>query len=161
MGNWVVQIGKVIGAEVVATAGTGNVELVKSLGADEVVDYRKSSLRQWAEGKSNAELADVVLAGTLGAALTDAWYAFKDGGALVSIVQPPEQLKPLELERNLKVCEFFIMHPDGANLAAITKWIEERRVKPVVDSVFAFEDFKKAFERSDGGHARGKVVLKL
>ena len=53
------------------------------------------------------------------------------------------------------------MGPNRAHLDQITKLVEEGKCKPIVDSVWRFEDYEKAFERADSGHAKGKVVLDL
>ena len=53
------------------------------------------------------------------------------------------------------------MKPNGEQLAEIARLLGEGRCKPVVDSVWDFEDYGKAFERLDGGHAKGKVVIKV
>jgi NADPH:quinone reductase-like Zn-dependent oxidoreductase len=54
---------------------------------------------------------------------------------------------------------FFIVEPDGVQLEGITRLIEEGRIRTVVDSVWAFKDFGKAFEKVESGRARGKVVI--
>ena len=163
VGNWAVQLGRIVGAKVVGTTGPDNVDFVRELGASEVVNYRTSSLKEWAHGKSEDELADVVLTCVGGEAITDAWYALKNGGAILDIAGPlqPHDLKPQEVTVTPRTEEFFVMNPDAKNLDEITKWIEEGKAKPVVDGVYRFDDFEKAFERSNGGHARGKVVLTL
>lgn len=53
------------------------------------------------------------------------------------------------------------MEPNGGQLAEISRLLDEGQCKAVVDSVWDFEDYEGAFERLDGGHARGKVVIKL
>jgi len=163
VGNWVVQLGRVVGANVVGTTGPANVDFVEELGATEVVNYRKSSLKEWAQGKSEEELADVVVTCVGGEAVRDAWYALKDGGAIIDIAGPaqPHDLKPEDVTVHPRAQEFFIMNPDAKNLDTISKWIEEGKVKPVVDSVYKLDDFEMAFEKSNGGHARGKVVMTL
>ena len=57
--------------------------------------------------------------------------------------------------------KFFIMKPDGGQLAEISRLLDEGQCRPVVDSVWEFEDYEKAFEWLDGGHARGKVVINI
>jgi NADPH:quinone reductase-like Zn-dependent oxidoreductase len=93
--------------------------------------------------------------------LGDAWWCVKEGGALISIYQPPEQQKPKELEINNVTNFFFIMVPDGASLSKISKLVEEGKCKPALDSVFPLERFEEAFKRLESGHSRGKIVLDL
>ena len=93
--------------------------------------------------------------------MEDAWFAVKDGGALVGIFEPPEGRMPDELKEKVVRNNFFIMKPNGEQLAEIARLLDEGQCQPVVDSAWDFEDYGKAFERLDGGHARGKVVIKV
>jgi len=160
VGVWVVQLAKLAGCEVVGTCGTGNVEFVKGLGADEVVDYRTTDLRAWAEADENRK-ADVVIDCVGGKTLEMCWSCVKDNGILMSIVEEPDAHKPEDWRNRGVTASFWIMHADGEQLAQITRLIEEGKCRPVLDSVYPLEEFEKAFERSDGGHAKGKVVLKI
>ena len=96
-----------------------------------------------------------------GKTLEDAWCAVRDGGALVGIFEPPEGRRPDEFKEKVVKDIFFIMKPNGEQLAEIARLLQEGQCKPVVGSVWDFEDYGKAFERLDGGHARGKVVIKV
>ena len=157
VGTWAVQLAKLAGAEVVGTCGPKNVDFVRSLGAAEALDYTKTNLKEWAQGEGKK--VDLVFDCVGKKSLEDAWWTLKDGGIIMSISQPPEQVKPSDWAgedvRNL----FFIMAPDGASLAKITTWIEEGKCKPVLDSVFPIGKYEEAFKRLDSGHARGKVVI--
>ncbi|KAF7585412.1 hypothetical protein BBP40_010975, partial [Aspergillus hancockii] len=84
-----------------------------------------------------------------------------DGGVLVSIFQPPEQVRPEGSEKKSVKDLFFIMKPDRTHLEAITGLVKEGKCRGVVDSVWPLEQFEAAFARVDGGHARGKVILDL
>jgi NADPH:quinone reductase-like Zn-dependent oxidoreductase len=158
VGLWVVQLAKLAGCEVVGTCGPDNIEFVKSCGAVEVVNYRTTSLKSWVE-EDESRMFDVVIDCVGRSSLEEAWWAVKDNGTLISIYQPPEQLKPKELEKKGVRNLFFIMTPNGEQLKKITGLWEEGKVRPAVDSVFKFENFEKAFERVASGHAKGKVVI--
>src|SRR5438067_353831 len=93
--------------------------------------------------------------------LEDAWWAIKDNGTLISICQPPENLKPKGLEKEGVRNLLFIMTANGEKLKKISGLWEEGKVRPVVDSVFKFEDFENGFKRVASGHAKGKVVISL
>jgi len=160
VGIWVVQLAKLAGCKVVGTCGTDNVEFVKSLGADEVVDYRTTNLREWAEADGSRK-ADVVIDCVGGKNLEMCWSCVKDNGILMSVVEPPDNKRPEDWQDRGVTASFWIMHPDGEQLAQITKLIGEGKCRPVLDSVYSMEDFEKAFERTDSGHAKGKVVLKI
>ncbi|CAG8975601.1 hypothetical protein HYALB_00006808 [Hymenoscyphus albidus] len=146
VGSWAVQLAKLAGVgEIIAVAGSNNVEFVKGLGATEVVDYRKISLGGWA--KQN-ERVDLVIDMVGGQTLTDAWFAVRDGGRILGVNDVPESY-------------FFVMEALGWQLKQITDLIEKGEVHPVVDSIWEFEDFEEAFAKVEGGHARGKVIIRI
>ncbi|KAL4805645.1 NAD(P)-binding protein [Aspergillus unguis] len=158
VGAWIVQLAKLSGAFVIGTCGTDNVEFVKGLGADEVVDYRRSSLKEWVQGK---EKVDLVIDCIGKKALEDAWWVVKDKGIVMSIFQPPKEVFPAGCEADNTRSIFFIMTPNGGHLEAITKLVEEGKCRGFVDSVWKLEEYEKAFERVQTGHARGKVIIEI
>lgn len=159
VGVWLVQLARLAGLEVVAQIGSAkNAEFVRKLGASETVNYREKSLKEWAEENGPV---DIVFDNLGGKVLEDAWYCAKDGGALISIVEPPEGKRPEELKARVVKNEFFIMDPNGRQLAEISRLLNEGRCQAVVDSVWDLEDYGGVFERLDGGHAKGKVVIKV
>lgn len=159
VGVWLVQFAKLAGLEVVAQiGGAENDRFIRELGASETVNYRQTSLKEWAA--TNGPV-DVVFDCLGGKTLEDAWYCIKDDGSLISIVEPPEGRRPAELIASKAKSEFFIMRPDGHQLAEISKLLDEGQCRAVVDSVWGFEDYEKAFGRLNDGHARGKVVIKV
>ncbi|KAE8154317.1 hypothetical protein BDV25DRAFT_147941 [Aspergillus avenaceus] len=159
VGVWVTQIAALAGATVIGTCSSQNTDFVKQLGASEVLDYRAVSLKDWAS--EPGKKADLVIECVGGKSLTDAWWCVADGGALISIVQPPEQVKPEGFtDRDIKNM-FFVMEPNRKHLEAITELVVAGRCKPVVDSIWPLEMYQEAFDRLDGGHARGKIVLDL
>ncbi|PYI02610.1 NAD(P)-binding protein [Aspergillus sclerotiicarbonarius CBS 121057] len=161
VGMWVVQIAVgVLGLEVVGVCGgEEKAGLVRGLGAREVVDYnRAGGVKGWVEGGGGK--VDVVVDCVGGRALRDAWWVVKDGGTVVSIVQPPGEVCPWSERRGVKEV-FFVMQPSGKQLGMITRWIEEGKCRGLVDSVWPLERFRDAFERLESGLACGKVVLDL
>ncbi|OJJ38109.1 hypothetical protein ASPWEDRAFT_35673 [Aspergillus wentii DTO 134E9] len=158
-GNWVVQLGKIVGAEVIGTCGSKNVDFVRGLGAAEAIDYRKQSLREWTD--ATEKKVDVVIDCVGGKTLEDAWWCVANDGVVVSICHPPEEHRPVHLLYDGIKEVFFIMKPDGSTLQKITKLVEEGKCWPVVDSVWSLQQFQEAFDRVGGGHARGKVIMDL
>jgi NADPH:quinone reductase-like Zn-dependent oxidoreductase len=158
VGTWVVQLAKWAGAEVVATCGPANVEWVLSLGASEVLDHTKTDIKEWAnqEGKK----ADLVIDCIGRKSLADAWWAVKDGGSLISLYQPPEQMKPAGFKRTVKDL-FFIVESSGEQLEQITKLIEGGVDRMALDSVYPLDKFQEAFDRVESRKTRGKVVLDM
>ncbi|KAK3296356.1 uncharacterized protein B0H64DRAFT_417800 [Chaetomium fimeti] len=162
VGGWVVQLAARAGAKaVVAVCGTDKEEAVRKLGATEVVDYTKTSLEGWVAADPASHEVDLVVEMVGGKTLTGCWSAVKEGGAMVCINSPPESGKPEGMKKELAKALFFIVKPLGSNLAEISELIEAGHVRPTVDSVWEFEDFKKAFARVESGHAKGKVIIKL
>ena len=159
VGQWVVQLAKLAGADVIGTCGSSNAKMVEALGATEVLDYRTTSLHDWAQDPR--KLVDIVIDCSGKKALEDAWWTVRDGGVLISIVQPPELVRPSGCsEKDVRNC-FFIMQPHRPQLERITTLVDAGKCRPVVDSVWRLEDYEKAYERADGGHAVGKVVVDL
>jgi NADPH:quinone reductase-like Zn-dependent oxidoreductase len=160
VGIWTVQLARWAGAEVVGTCGPDNIDFVKSLGASEALNYRSIDVKAWVEADERRKF-DLVVDGAGGKSLESGWWAVKDGGKLVSVRQPPEQVKPEGLgDKNVKAW-FFIMESDGSQLKEITKLIDEGKCRTVVDSTWPLESFEKAYERADSGHAKGKVVIQV
>jgi NADPH:quinone reductase-like Zn-dependent oxidoreductase len=159
VGVWLVQIGKLLGAEIIGTCGPKNVEFVKSLGASEVLNYRTTDIKAWASDEKNK--VDLVIDCIGGKSLEDAWWTLKDNATFLGIVQPPEQKKPEGLELPNVTSKFFIMTPSGKDLEEITKLVEAGKAWPIVDSVWSLEQFEHAYARLESGHARGKVVFDL
>jgi NADPH:quinone reductase-like Zn-dependent oxidoreductase len=159
VGVWLVQLASIAGLEVVAQVGSArNDEFVRGLRASETVNYKMESLQEWAKRKGTV---DIVIDCIGGMTLEDAWFCVKDGGTLISIVEPPEEKRPEELKEKVVKNEFFIMKPNGQQLAEVSKLLDQGHCRAVLDSVWNFEDYNKAFERLDTGHANGKVVIKV
>jgi NADPH:quinone reductase-like Zn-dependent oxidoreductase len=158
VGVWMVQLAKWAGAHVTATCGANNVAWVKSLGADEVIDYKKTDIKQWASGEGKK--VDVAIDCIGQKSLEDAWWTVKAGGTLISIYQPTEQKKPNGVEDNIRNF-FFIMKTVGEQLRKLTDLIESGIGKPALDSVFPVDQFQDAFKKVESGKTRGKVVLEF
>jgi NADPH:quinone reductase-like Zn-dependent oxidoreductase len=157
VGIMAVQFARLAGAFVAGTASPRNTEFVRELGV-EVVDYTKTSLKEWVGGEEGKKF-DLVFDCVGGSAMLDGWNAVKEHGTYISVVpgfREPEGGKPVGV-RN----EWFVMDSRGSELAAIGRLIEKGLVKGWVDSVWRMEEFEKAFAKTATGHARGKVVIKV
>jgi NADPH:quinone reductase-like Zn-dependent oxidoreductase len=154
VGSFGIQIAKSLGAYVAATGSTKNVEFLKSLGADEVIDYTKDDFSQILENY------DLVI-DTLGGEIQDkSLKILREGGMLVSIVEEPDQEKADELGVTAKL---HWLIPDGEELAALAEMMENETLKPVIGSVFPFSEqgVKDAHELSETHHARGKIIIEI
>lgn len=176
IGTFAIQLAKHFGAKVGTTTSTGNVELVSSLGADEVVDYKKQ------EFDKTLRSYDVVLGTIRGDAIEKSIGILKSGGKIVSLVGPLDAAfartrrlnsvltfvfwlmshKVMRLARKRKVTySFLFVRPDGGQLAEIGELLRSGSIRPVIDKVFPFEQAKAALEYLAQGRAKGKVVVKI
>lgn len=176
VGTFAIQLAKHLGAIVATTTSTGNVDLVKSLGADVVIDYTKDTF------ENALSDYDVVLNSLAPAVLEKSVRVLKPGGKLISISGPPDAAFAKEIGAGLPVqlvmgqlssriraaakrrgvdYSFLFMRADGAQLRQITALIEEGKVRPVLDRTFSFEETPEALAYVEGGRSKGKVVVKL
>jgi len=152
VGSFAIQLAKSFGAWVVTTCSTRNVEFVKSLGADKVIDYRNEDFTQ--------VLADMdIVFDTLGGDIqTQSYDVLKEDGKLVSIAGQPDQ----ELAQARKVkAGFVFLEPDGEQLAKIGEMIEQRKIRANVGTVMKLEEIHEAHRLSETHHAKGKIVLRV
>jgi NADPH:quinone reductase-like Zn-dependent oxidoreductase len=161
VGVWLLQLAREAGVgSIVAVCGTDNIDFVTQLGATEVIDYRKQSMKEWAEA-DEARKVDLVIDCKGGESLEQSWFCVKDNGTLLSIYEPTEGRKPADCKAQNVKNHWFIMEARGKDLADVGRLLQEGKVKPIVDSVWELEQYKQAFAKLDGGHARGKILLKL
>jgi len=176
IGTFAIQLAKHLGARVGTTTSTGNVALVSGLGADEVVDYKKTAFEEVLRDY------DVVLGTTKGDTLEKSLAILKPGGQIVSLVGPLDarfarkrQLnvllvivfglmsrKIIRLARRFGVdYSFLFVRPDGAQLAEIGALLASGQIRPVIDTVFPFAQVKQALDYLAQGRAKGKIVVKI
>lgn len=158
VGCWLVQLARLAGLYVVAQVSGEKGELVKGLGANEVVDYKKVGLKEWVRKEGEVEIVFDLLGRKTA---EECWWCVKDGGVLVSIVEEPEGRRPMDLgEKNVRGL-FFIMEPNGQQLGQISELVQQGRCRGVADSHFGFEEYGKAFEKLEKGHVTGKIAVKV
>ncbi|WEW60765.1 hypothetical protein PRK78_006253 [Emydomyces testavorans] len=168
VGMWCVQMAKRAGfGRIVGMYGGGapggEIEaLLRELGATDVVDYKRSSLAEWVGREGGGRKVDLVLDCFGKGALADAWSAVRDGGRVVSVCEPPEARRPADCgAKDVESCFFVMDAARGRDLARVTEWLERGECRAFLDSVYEFDDYKAAFERVEGRHTRGKVVIKV
>lgn len=176
VGTFAIQLAKHLGATVATTTSTGNVALVKRLGADLVVDYKTQDFDEVLRD------VDVVLNSQDGRTLEKSLRVLKQGGRLVSISGPPDPefgqdiAAPGFLKLVMRLLSsgvrrrargrgvgysFLFMKANGSQLREITRLIESGAIRPVMDRVFPFESTNEALAYVEAGRAKGKVVVKL
>jgi NADPH:quinone reductase-like Zn-dependent oxidoreductase len=176
IGTFAIQLAKQLGAKVGTTTSTANVELVRSLGADEVVDYKKQEFENTLRGY------DAVLGTVRGDGLEKALKIVKPGSSVVSLVGPPDaafarargmnflmkfvfgllsrKIIRLAQTRNARY-SFMFVRPDGRQLGKIGEMLESSRIRPVIDKVFPFTNAKEGLAYLEQGRAKGKVVVQM
>jgi NADPH:quinone reductase-like Zn-dependent oxidoreductase len=174
VGTFAIQLAKHLGAEVATTTSAQNVELVKSIGADVVIDYKTQDFEKLLSGY------DLVLNSQDTKTLEKSLRILKPGGQLISISGPPdpEFAKDLRLNLFLKLVmrllsrgvrakakslgirySFLFMRAQGQQLNEITSLIESGIIRPVIDKIFSFEKTADALAYVETGRAKGKVVI--
>lgn len=152
VGSFAVQFARWKGAHVIGTASTSNVDFVRSLGAERVIDYTSTPVEQAIHD------VDLVL-DTVGAhTLESSVQALKRGGTLVTIAgQPPEEKVR---ERNVRVASFSA-RVSSELLQTFARLIDEGQVKVFVGAKFPLRDAQRAHELNQSGHGRGRIVLHI
>ena len=152
VGAFAVQIAKVLGARVTATASAGDIEYVRSLGADEVIDYKAVRFEE-VVGE-----VDVVL-DPIGGRTTEASLGvLHDGGSLITLAGPPTVTLPEG--RNLRA-RFFIVEPERSQLIELARLVDDGKLRTEVAEVFPLEDFAAAYEFARTARRHGKVVAEV
>jgi len=176
VGTFAIQLAKHVGATVATTTSARNIELVKRLGADIVIDYKKDDF------SAILKDYDVVLDTQGGNTLEKSLRVLKPGGKLIGIAGPPDPDFAKEMgaswflktvmrflsyrirkaaKRHNVSYSFVFMRADGAQLSQIATLIDAGAIKPVIDHVFPFESTKEALTYVETGRVKGKVVIKI
>ena len=170
VGSYAIQYAKAKGAYVYTTTSTSNVQWVKELGADRVIDYKTEDYKKIAKDVN-------IVFDTLGQNYSlESFEVVKKGGIVVSVVGPLDEASakmfgladyklPAELAKASgdKDAEykFIFMHPNGLHLSEIKEMIEDDKIKPIIDKVYPFSESIEAFEHLATGRAKGKIVVKI
>ncbi|MGX7127464.1 NADP-dependent oxidoreductase [Enterococcus wangshanyuanii] len=176
IGTIAIQLAKLTGAYVATTTSTKNVEFVKQLGADKVIDYKKQKFEE------ELQAYDYIFDTMGGDILKNAFKIVKPGGKVVTISGIPNEVfakeygLPLWKQFLLKVASwnirklekatesqyiFLFMKPSGAQLALLTDWFEQDKIHPVIDQIVSLEEIQKGIDRSRSGRAKGKIIVRV
>jgi alcohol dehydrogenase len=176
VGTFAIQLAKHLGATVATTTSAANIDLVKSLGADVVIDYRKEDFEKILRDY------DVVLNSQDSETLKKSLRVLRPGGQLISISGPPgpefgEEIRApwfvkwvmrllslgvrREAARRGVRFSFLFMKADGRQLREISSLIDAGVIRSVLDRVFPFESTNEAMAYVETGRAKGKVVVKV
>jgi NADPH:quinone reductase-like Zn-dependent oxidoreductase len=152
VGHFAVQLAKWKGAYVLATDSTKNQELLRKLRANEAVDYTSEKFEDVVHN------VDIVLDTIGGETQERSWGVLKQGGVLISLVQPPSEQKAKQFGVRGVMCS---VQPDGEQLNKIAKLIDSARLRPTIDRILPLSEARRAHELSQNGQVHGKIVLRV
>lgn len=150
VGSIAIQLAKAKGAHVTATASAGKADLVRSLGADQVIDYRAQDF------STVARDMDVVFDTVGGDVQERSWSVLKPGGMLVSITDRPSEDRA---KAEGKRAGFVFIAPNAAILTELAAMVDAGQVRPLIGAEYRLDDAARAQEASETGSATGKIVI--
>jgi NADPH:quinone reductase-like Zn-dependent oxidoreductase len=157
VGTFAVQIAKALGAEVTGVCSTRNVDMVRSLGADDVVDYTRKDFTQ------NGRRYDLILDNVASHSFSDLMRVLTPQGLIVpnsghsgmGYVFKAFLLSPFLRQLG----SMYLAVPNGKDLVQLKEWLQTGQVKPVIERTYPMRETPEAFRYLDKEHARGKVVI--
>ncbi|CAO2647597.1 Nn.00g085190.m01.CDS01 [Neocucurbitaria sp. VM-36] len=170
-GVYSIQVAKALGCHVTTTCSTPNVELCKSLGADEVIDYKKDNIVQALVSKGPTFSLVVDNVGNPPNLFTKSSSFLLPHSKFVQVGVTPSFGGITQVGRNILLPGFLgggkhsyqmlMSKPAVNDMEQLRDWLKEGKVKGVVDSVWEWEDAPRAFEKLKTGRARGKIIIKV
>ena len=159
VGTFAVQIAKVLGAQVTAVCSPRNIDLVRGLGADHIIDYTREDFAQ------NGQRYDLILAanghrpiGDYRQALAPGGVYVVSGGSMTQIFQGI-LLGPVLSRFGDKTMGNLSAMPNAHDLATVGEWLEKGTIRSIIDCSYPLEKAAEAFRYLEREHARGKVVI--
>jgi NADPH:quinone reductase-like Zn-dependent oxidoreductase len=150
VGHFAVQFAKAEGAKVTATASSADVQFLRELGADQVIDYKSERFED--------RVCDVDLVFDLigGESQDRSWSVLKSGGTLVSTLGKPSKEKAQARNASGKT---YMVQPNAQQLGEIAHLIDEGKVRPYVQAIYPMRAVAEAQAHLEREHAQGKTVL--
>ena len=152
VGSFASQIAKRRGAHVIGTATGDDIQYLNSIGINDVIDYKRERFEERARG------VDAIVDLVGGETLTRSYQVVKNGGVLVTTVQPIDD--SAAKQAGIRAIHI-IMKRDSADLAELAALVEKGDMKPRVSQIMSFREAKKAQELSASGQIHGKVILQV
>jgi NADPH:quinone reductase and related Zn-dependent oxidoreductases len=151
VGSFAVQLAKIAGATVIATTSYGNINMIRSLGADKVIDYNAGDFTR------SVEKVDMVFDTIGGETQERSYTVLRSGGILVSTVGVNGEIAA----RYPVTAKSFMMVSNGSRLAEIAELIESGMLRVIIEREFPLEEVRAAHELSQTGRASGKIILRV
>ncbi|HWO14672.1 MAG TPA: zinc-dependent alcohol dehydrogenase family protein [Polyangiaceae bacterium] len=159
VGHFAVQLAKAAGARVLATGRSVNADLIRSLGADEVIDYQKAPFEAEALRLTGGKGVDAAFDTVGGTTLSRSIQAVRAYGKLATVVSIEGPLGGMQI-KNLTLY-FGFMERTEAKIQAMATLVERRQLEPLIDSVFPLERVGDAHRKLEGGGIKGKIVIRI
>ncbi len=161
VGLFAVQIAKSFGAEVTGVCSTTKVDVVRSLGADHVIDYTQEDFTQ------SGQQYDLILVMGGNQSLSQLKRVLRPGGTLVPVgteegnrwVGGKAWIQAMLLSRLKRHLQPLASEPNQADLQFVTELLEAGKIRPVIDKTFRLSEVPEAIRYLTAGHARGKIVI--
>jgi NADPH:quinone reductase-like Zn-dependent oxidoreductase len=154
VGIFAVQFAHWIGANVIGTASAHSRDLLRELGADEIIDYTTTRFEDMVHD------ANVVIDTVGGDTLKRSWGVLRKGGRLVTIASEAGPKRQEAAAHGVRA-SWFIVQPNRSQLAEIADLIDAGQVRVVVEAVLPLSEARQAYERGRSGHRHGKIVLRV
>ena len=162
LGHFAVQIASALGARVTAVASAKNFDFVRGLGAREVIDYEEEDFT------GRDQTWDVIFDAVANRTYTDCEPVLaRDGGIYVTTLGGPKLMIWIGLTTlggllgQRKRARMVMVKYKAEDLAFLARLVEQRKLRPEIQEVFAMEKIREAHDLSEGGHVRGKVVVSV
>lgn len=161
VGTFAVQIAKAFGAEVTAVVSTRNVDIARSLGANQVIDYKKEDM------KDHDQTYDLILGVNGGQSLTTYKRMLKENGVFVHVGGESSQMYQTMIQRSWlsmtgkKKFFTFLQRANQKDLVLMKELIEQGKVTPVIDRSYSLSEVPDAFRYFEEGHSQGKVIIEI
>jgi NADPH:quinone reductase-like Zn-dependent oxidoreductase len=152
VGHFAIQFAKVAGAHVITTVSARHVDFVKSLGADEVIDYKT---QRFEDVVTDVDLVYDLIAGDT---QERSWDVLRRGGTMVSTLAEPSQEKARA--KGVRAMRYTVKE-NGGELEEIGRLIDEGKVQPRIARTYGLSEAASAQDFVEQGHTEGKVVLKV
>jgi NADPH:quinone reductase-like Zn-dependent oxidoreductase len=157
VGTYAVQLAKYFGAEVTGVCSTTNMDLVKSLGADKVIDYTKDDFSK------NGEIYDVIMDAVGKASISACMRSLKGEGIYLQVVADPATSIRMKWAgmNSSKILIGGTAMPESENLMFLKELIEAGKIKPIIDRTYPLEEIVEAHRYVEKGHKKGNVVINV
>lgn len=170
-GIWAIQVAKALGCHVTTSCSTANVELCKSIGADEVLDYKKEDIIKQLERKGAIYQLSVDNVGSPSNLYNQSHLFLSPPGKFVQVglgsgigalgQLTSNLLLPGFLGGGKRKYQVIVAKTKNEDLQQLGKWVQEGKIKAVIDETFEWENAPKAFEKLKTGRAKGKIVVRV